>query len=68
MIYTVRYYDIEDYNFYNDREEWARKNCKSFIQMKGTDFSDVSFSKYVVVYDFTFFDEKDAIMFKLMWS
>ena len=36
--------------------------------MKGTDFSDFSFSKYDVVYDFTFFDEKDAINFKLMWS
>lgn len=65
MIYTVRYCDIEDYY---DREEWARKNCKSFIQMKGTDFSDFSFSKYDIVFDFTFFIEKDAIMFKLMWS
>jgi hypothetical protein len=51
---------------FSDMQYWANKNCKSFVAMTLHDVSDVSIY-YDLVAEFSFRDDKDAMLFKLKW-
>lgn len=52
---------------FHDAASWARTNCKSFINYRIQDVSDVSTS-YDQVAAYIFNDKKDAMWFELRWK
>lgn len=52
---------------FSEIRNWAKKNCKSFTEMKITDVSDVSML-YDYVAQYSFNDDRDATLFRLRWS
>ena len=52
---------------FHDAADWAKKNCKSFINYHIQDVSDVSVS-YDQIAEYKFNDKKDAIWFELRWK
>ena len=49
-------------------KSWAIEHCHSYIWMELVDVSDVSSSQHDIVCAYYFYDDKDALMFKLKWK
>lgn len=66
----VYVWDKDDWNDpaseFDKIHRWAQFNCKSFVNMKVIDVTDVSSYDYVGEFEFT--DDRDATMFTLRWS
>jgi hypothetical protein len=52
---------------FNDIQYWTYKHCKSFVEMKIRDVSDVSIL-YDYVAEFSFTEERDATLFRLKYA
>jgi hypothetical protein len=48
-------------------KRWATEHCQSFVWMEEQDVSDVSV-RWDYIYAFYFYEEKDALMFRLKYS
>jgi len=65
MTVKITLTDPEGYG--HEQEIWAENNCPSFFRREVLDVSDVSMY-YDSFVDYYFYDEKDAILFKLKFG
>lgn len=52
---------------FKEVSEWAKRQCKSFVDYHVQDVSDVSY-EYDNIASYGFNDPKDALLFELKWK